>query len=207
MPMPENERRILPNRLLREELEYETSEIDGEFQKLYAGLNAEQLNIFNQILQSNDNKIGEVFFVNGSGGTGKTYLWRKLCYSLRSKQKIALTVASSGIAALLLPGGRTAHSRFKIPLQLFDDSCCSISKRSDLAGLIKETSLIIWDEAPMTNKYAYDALDRTCRDILSANDQNANNKVFGGITVALGVNFRQILPVVPKGQREQIIDH
>ena len=31
MLMPENERRILPNRLLREELEYEISEIDREF--------------------------------------------------------------------------------------------------------------------------------------------------------------------------------
>ena len=119
---------------------------------MFAGFNVEQLNIFNQILQSCDNKIGGVFFVNGSGGTGKGYLWRTLCYKLRSKQKIVLTVASSGIAALRLPGGCTAHSRFKIPLQLFDDSCCTISKRSDLAELIKETSLIIWDEAPMKKK-------------------------------------------------------
>ena len=48
-------------------------------------------------------------------------------------------------------------------------------------------------------KNAYYALDRTCRDVLSAIDQNASNKVFGGITVALRGDFRQILPNIPKG--------
>jgi ATP-dependent DNA helicase PIF1 len=52
---------------------------------------------------------GGVFFLHGYGGTGKTYMWRTLASYLRSQKKIVLTVASSGIASLLLPGGRTAH--------------------------------------------------------------------------------------------------
>ncbi|KAG5548598.1 hypothetical protein RHGRI_014074 [Rhododendron griersonianum] len=39
----------------------------------------------------------------------------------------------AGIAALLLPGGRTAHSRFKIPLNPDEFSCCSINLRTELA--------------------------------------------------------------------------
>ena len=35
---------------------------------------------------------------------------------VRKDKKVALLVASSGIAALLLEGGKTAHARFKIPL-------------------------------------------------------------------------------------------
>jgi ATP-dependent DNA helicase PIF1 len=52
---------------------------------------------------------GGVFFLHGYGGTGKTYMWRTLASYLRSQKNIVLTVASSGIASLLLPGGRTAH--------------------------------------------------------------------------------------------------
>jgi ATP-dependent DNA helicase PIF1 len=34
--------------------------------------------------------------------------------------KIAIATATSGIAASIMPGGRTAHSRFKIPIRLTD---------------------------------------------------------------------------------------
>ena len=54
-----------------------------------------------------------------------------------------LNVASSGIAALLLEGGRTAHSRFAIPLNVLDDSMCHIPGDSDLAELIRKCKLII----------------------------------------------------------------
>ncbi len=49
------------------------------------------------------------FFLHGSGGTGKTYLYITLYERLRSEGKIVLYMASTGLAALLLPGGRTAH--------------------------------------------------------------------------------------------------
>jgi type II secretory ATPase GspE/PulE/Tfp pilus assembly ATPase PilB-like protein len=50
------------------------------------------------------------FFVNGPGGTGKTFLYNTLLSTVRSSGDIAVAVASSGIAALLMKGGRTAHS-------------------------------------------------------------------------------------------------
>ena len=36
-----------------------------------------------------------------------------------------------------------------------------------LAELIEETDLMIWDGAPMTHKHAFDALDKTLKDIMS----------------------------------------
>ncbi|GJZ24604.1 DNA helicase [Tanacetum coccineum] len=80
--------------------------------------------------------------------------------------RILLAVSSSGVASLLLPAGRTAHSLFKLPLDLTDTSVCSIKKNTQLAKLIKETSLIIWDDALMNDRRCFETLDRTLRDIL-----------------------------------------
>ncbi|PUZ74769.1 hypothetical protein GQ55_1G091800 [Panicum hallii var. hallii] len=121
------------------------------------------------------------------------------------KGKLALAVASSGIASLLLPGGRTPHSQFKFPLDIRENSMCSIKKNTHLAELIQQTSLIVWDEAPVNHKYLFEALDRSLRDILSENRPNAQDKQFGGITVALGGDFRQTLPVVQNATKHQIL--
>lgn len=67
-------------------------------------------------------------FVYGHGGTGKTFLWKTVISTLRAEGKIVLAVGSSSVASLLLPSGRTAHSRFKIPLQLTDKSVCAVKK-------------------------------------------------------------------------------
>ncbi|GMF18232.1 unnamed protein product [Phytophthora fragariaefolia] len=60
-------------------------------------------------------------------------------------------------------GGRTAHSNFKIPLKLDEKSVCSIHKQSKLKKLFQEANLIIWDEAPMTHRHAFEAVDRSSR--------------------------------------------
>ncbi|KAG2048688.1 hypothetical protein BDR06DRAFT_866780, partial [Suillus hirtellus] len=62
---------------------------------------------------------------------------------LRAEGKIVLCVASSGIASLLLPGGCTAYSQFKIPIPIHEDSSCNIKKGDILHELLKATSLII----------------------------------------------------------------
>ena len=106
--------------------------------------------------------------------------------SKSSKKKIVLTVASSGVASLLLPNGRTAHSRFKIPIDLDDNSICDIKRGTKLAKLLVETSLIIWDEALMTNKQCFEALDKSLRDIMSETVKEASDIPFGGKVIVLG---------------------
>ena len=54
-------------------------------------------------------------FVYTSGGTGKTFCFNLLLAAVRAQGQMALTVASSGIAATLPTGGHTSHSHFKAP--------------------------------------------------------------------------------------------
>jgi molybdopterin-guanine dinucleotide biosynthesis protein len=88
-------------------------------------------------------KLANVFFVYGYGSTGKTFLWNAIILWLRSEKLIVIAVASSGVAALLLPRGRTAHSRFKIAIVVDESSVCEIRRGSFLADLIVQCSLII----------------------------------------------------------------
>ncbi|GJW01167.1 DNA helicase [Tanacetum coccineum] len=134
-------------------------------------------------------KFQELVFVYGHGGTGKTFLWKAITCALHLDAKIVLVVTSSGIAALLLPAGRKAHSRFEIPLNLKDECICNIKKNNHLADLLKETDLIIWDEAPMNDRRCFEAPDRSLRDIL-----DNPHTLFGGKSIMLGGDFRQALP-------------
>ncbi|XP_013639623.1 PREDICTED: ATP-dependent DNA helicase pif1-like [Brassica oleracea var. oleracea] len=172
---------------------YNREELKGEHEKLLATITDEQKLIYDEILHAVNHKHGGMFFVYGYGGTGKTFLWRVLGSALRSRGKIVLNVASSGIAALLLQEGRTAHSRFGIPIAVNEFSTCSISAGSHQADLIKEAELIIWDEAPTMSKHCFQTLDRTMRDILKC------DKVFGGKVIVFGGDFLQILPVIVGG--------
>ncbi|KAG2659831.1 hypothetical protein PVAP13_1KG278905 [Panicum virgatum] len=174
-------------------------------------LNDKQLAAFYSITDCVLNNKPGFFFLSGYGGTGKTYLWNVIVKYVKAHQKIVLTVASSGVASLLLPRGRTAHSRFRIPCDLDEGTVCDIKRGSMLAELIEKTSLIIWDEALMTHRMALESLDSivlkaTFRDHLSAHSEEAKNMPFGGKVVVLGGDFKQILPVIENGTREQIVN-
>jgi len=163
----------------------------------------EQKNIFEKVNEAVMKNNGGMFFLYGYGGTGKTFMWSTLSSALRSKGQIVLTVASSGITSLLLPGGRTTHSKFRIPIPILENSICNIEQGSDVAHLLRVAHLIIWDEAPMAHKFCFEALDRTLKDIMK--DDLTCNSVFGGKVVVFGGDFRQILPVIPRGSRSDIV--
>ncbi|GJW65380.1 helicase-like protein [Tanacetum coccineum] len=139
------------NRLIAAERMYNADEEWSRFTSLYGGLNPQQRDVYDNIMQASlmERNGAEHFFVYGCGGTGKTYLWKTIISWIRSLGRIVLYVPSSGIASLLLPGGRTMHSRFHIPMELDNESCCRIDVISDLADLIRADDLIIWDEAPL----------------------------------------------------------
>ncbi|XP_013657903.1 ATP-dependent DNA helicase pif1-like [Brassica napus] len=195
----------LGNSLWNQEMDYDVAEETLRHDSQRNLLNAEQRAIYESVLNSVDKKDEKLFFVHGAGGTGKTFLYQTIISRLRSRKQIVLPVASSGIAALLLPNGRTAHSRFNIPLKLDEDKLCNIKPGTMLAELIEKTDLIIWDEAPMTHKHAFEALDKTLKDIMSIKTPHAKDQTFGGKTVLLGGDFRQILPVVPQGSRADTV--
>ena len=113
---------------------------------------------------------------------------------------IAIATATSGIVASIMPGGRTAHLRFKIPIKLSDNSICNFTKQSGVAALLRTASLIIWDEVAMIRRQAVETLDRSLQDIMDC------SKPFGGKVMVFGGDFRQVLLVVPRGTRAQITD-
>ncbi|KAJ1262208.1 hypothetical protein BS78_09G089200 [Paspalum vaginatum] len=194
------------NRLIQEELSYDIPQLLIDSKKYIANLNPDQFAAFEAIVSSVLDDTPRFFFVSGYGGTGKTYLWNAIIEHLRSQRKIVLVVASSGVASLLLPGGRTAHSRFKIPCDIDNVSICDIRRGTALSELIESTDLIIWDEALMTHRYAFEALDRSLRDISSRQSETAATLVFGGKVVVLGGDLRQILPVIESGTKSEIIN-
>ena len=142
-----------------------------------------------------------VFFVDGPGGSGKTYLYEALLAYARSLGHVAIAVASSGLAATLLTGGRTAHSTFGIPLQLSSTSVCAVSQQSEKATVLRQAALIVWDEAPMLHRYAFEAVDRLLQDITKC-----EGFPFGRKCVVLGGDFRQLLPVIKHGVRSDVVD-
>ena len=161
------------NKLIEEESTvYNPADEDAYYRANHPLMNVDQRSAFDEISRAVQGRSSQkVFFVDGPGGTGKTFLYKLLASSIRrtrtlSENGIVLCVASSGIASVLLPGGRTAHSRFKIPVSnLHGSSMCRIPRGTALAKLLQETRLIIWDEAPMTHRHCFEALDRTLQDI------------------------------------------
>ncbi|GKD52405.1 DNA helicase [Tanacetum coccineum] len=171
----------LENKLLMEEKNYNWELLMQDAIRSVPKLNCEQKKIYDLIMNAFTRNEQELLFVYGHGGTGKTFLWKTIISSLRSQGKIVLAVASSVIASLLLPAGRIAHSRFKLPLELTDESLWHVKKNTQLGKLLVETNLIIWDDAPMNDKCCFETLDKTLRDLMSSPDL-----IFGGKTVVLG---------------------
>ncbi|XP_031101909.1 uncharacterized protein LOC116005811 [Ipomoea triloba] len=137
MPIPDGlTNSFFGNQLLYEELAYDQQALKEEHDILVGKLTEEQLVIYSKVMFDVDNNKGGLFFVYGYGGTGlpgKPFMENNVC-CFTVKGKIVLNVASSGIASLLLPGGRTAHSRFAIPISINEDSTCNIKQGDSKLG-------------------------------------------------------------------------
>ena len=72
------------------------------------------------------------FFLDAPAGTGKTFCLNTLLAGVRGDGKIAIAVATSGIAAILLSGGRTFHSRFKAPLKLREGAAFGVRREDGI---------------------------------------------------------------------------
>jgi ATP-dependent DNA helicase PIF1 len=151
--------RLKTNRLFEVERDYNVEVLQAEVVMAIESLNDGQHAAYNGVIDAYAAHHAKVIFIDGPGGTGKTYIENLILNAVHSCGNIAFVVASSGIAMLLLSGRRTAHSYLKIPITLDCTSFYYIRKQDDLAMLIRQTKLILWDEAPMTNKLAFEAVD------------------------------------------------
>ncbi|KAL7294873.1 hypothetical protein TKK_0011797 [Trichogramma kaykai] len=168
-------------------------------------MNVKQKEITERILKTalnchNEYNQKNCFFIDGPGGSGKTYVYETIWHILKGHNKKICMMSFTGIAATLLPQGKTAHKILKLPVPLLPDSTANIELGSDEANYLKDTDVFIWDEAPMAPRYAIEIMDRILRDIMN------NNHLFGGKIVILGGDFRQLLPVNVNGTRTETIN-
>ncbi|XP_024963960.1 uncharacterized protein LOC112504257 [Cynara cardunculus var. scolymus] len=112
--------------------------VEDEHLRPRDSLNFDQKYAYDEIMRHVDEDCPGVFFIDGPGGTEKNFLYKALLANIRSRGLIALATTSLGVATNNMPGGRTAHSRFKIPLNLDNNSMCNIRKQSGAAKLIRD---------------------------------------------------------------------
>ncbi|KAL5191908.1 hypothetical protein HKD37_04G011114 [Glycine soja] len=93
------------NKLIYNEMAYDKEVLVVEFNRCYHSMTDEQTSIFDNIMRVVASQLRGVYFLYGYGGIGKTFMWKTLSSVVRSNGGIVLTVASNGIASLLLPGG------------------------------------------------------------------------------------------------------
>ena len=140
--------------------------------------------------------------IDAPASAGKTFTMCALSVHLRASGKLIVCAASTGIAALLLPGGRTAHSSFKIPFDdsLIEGSTCNVESESERAQVLRPADLTFWDEIPVIYIFAPEALDLTLKDLRRC------NAPFGGATVLLSGDWRQAGPVIPFGTPTDVVE-
>ena len=144
---------------------------------------------------------GRLFSIDAPGGTGKTMLLKTVIDQARQEGYVAIATALTGVAAILLPGGRTVHSKLKVPIDsLTEDSLLQCTGKKDgTRALLENASLLIIDEATMMERRILNAINRTlCRF-------NNTDKPFGGLTLVLSGDWRQTLPVIPGAPRAEIV--
>ena len=143
MPLPQQQwAHRIPNPLFQAE-QYNVDEMATLVDEQRAIFNPDQAAAF--VLESVTNNQGHLFFIHAAGGCGKTFLCNTIAAVVRRRGQVALCVASSGIAALLLDRGRTSHSRFKIPLSIHEDSVARLKCNSYMFPVLQQTKVIIWN--------------------------------------------------------------
>ncbi|KAF0729730.1 hypothetical protein AaE_009353 [Aphanomyces astaci] len=191
-----------PNPFVADEMRFlarEKTKLDAIRGRLHSGTH-EHKSFFDRVMVALERpEEGRLFFLEGEGGSGKTYISQIILAEVRLRGEIALAVASSGLAALLLMGGRTAHNRFGIPTNQPASSTmsCTYNVRSNQCALLKKAVLIIWDEISMMHRYYIEAVDRMLQDIMQ------NDRPFGGKVVIFSGDYKQLLPVL---QHKTLLD-
>jgi len=184
----------------REEMGYNIDNENRAFLEDYEKLNGPQKTFVDCVISFINNNAGHVFFVDAIAGSGKTFCENVLLSYCRSHKKIALGVATTGIAATLLTNGRTAQSRFHLPNNAYENCTWNVSASSEEADLFRKTTVIIWDEITMAHKNLIEALDLGLQDI------TRNNNPFGGKVIVFAGDFRQTLPIIRHASRAQTVN-
>jgi hypothetical protein len=178
-----------------------------EFIRVFNDDQKKAYKILKKALKNRKDKTGKkYFFVDGPGGSGKSFLYIALFYKALSKGMNLICMAPTGIASTLLPEGRTMHSTFALDVPLTAESVSRLKANSPLAKFIKEADGFILDEVSMCQNKALENMDDKLRELMAVNGIKSELP-FGGKIILLGGDFRQILPVLKNGVKSEKIDN
>lgn len=164
-----------------------TNEIPEE---LLNGLSQQQQDAFQKIAK------GENVFITGPGGTGKTFMLKRIHeYNNRVGKKLVVT-AMTGCAALLLEcNAKTLHSWSGIKLAKGpnEDIIEKVLRSGYYKKNWKKAQGIIIDEVSMMSQKIFEIIEQIARII------KKNNQPFGGMQVIFIGDFFQLPPVGNSG--------
>ncbi|KAJ8931613.1 hypothetical protein NQ314_015445 [Rhamnusium bicolor] len=181
-------------------IDIEAEREEGE--RLRNLLNPEQARVFEAVMNAvhDPHAPNCLFLLDAAAGSGKSFLFQTLISVLRGEDTPLIAMAPTGLTASLLKGGRTLHSRFKIPLDVNETTTTGVSPTSTDGRLIAAAKLIITDEISMVNKTIFDLVERGLRGI------STDNRPFANKAVIIAGDFRQTLPALLNANRQTIVD-
>ncbi|KAF7841549.1 uncharacterized protein G2W53_003847 [Senna tora] len=120
-PMPIPEVNDMQNKLIMDQLNYDKATLQVESIELIRSVTPEQRHAFDTIMNCVSGNNSSIFFLNGYGGIGKTYIWKALSFAIRARGEIVLNVAFSGIASVHLPAPMVKKQCFEAVDRTFRD--------------------------------------------------------------------------------------
>ena len=162
-------------------------------------LDESQRALYDSVFGHLERGTGGIYFVNAGGGSGKTYLLNSIIWNCIGMDIEVVATATTGVAATLLHEGTTFHSITKAFIEIpsaASEFNIDISSRE--ATKLRGAKVMIIDEAGAMNKVLLDSLDLTLKAVCSS------TKPFGGKIIILGGDFRQLLPVVQRGNQYDV---
>jgi len=137
-------------------------------------------------------KTGQIFFLQGRGGVGKTFLINYIATTLRSNEKLVWCSATTGIAAINFQRGSTMDHLFKLGIDSAENEnfVNNIRPGTDRFETILNLNLIIIDEISMCSGKTFSRISKILQEIRSS------DLPFGGITMLVAGDMLQRPPVI-----------
>ena len=186
-------------------LNISSSFLDGMSASQYYEINKAKCNgDQNRVLIALENKIENkesgLCFIDAPGGTGKTFLLNLIQAKLLKDNLFPYATAGSGIAATLLWSGKTVHTGFGLPVDVFAHGISQITPQSIRGRALAKASVIFIDEISMLKKDQLEMIS----DLLC--DCTGNNESFGGKLIISSGDFCQTLPIIKHASRNAVVN-
>ena len=172
------------------------------FREKYACMrtNVSQKYVVETIMDAVSTGTQAFLFVKAPAGRGKTFTVECALNGIRSLEKVGIPCAFMGNAASNYEGGTTCHKAFGLGFNSEEThQLSSVTSATIRGALIRISAVLFIDEISTLNVTLFDEIERVCREL------GDSSKPFGGKSVVVCGDFRQLAPIVKNGDRSQIL--